>query len=421
MARILFILVLFFVVPLNARLSNNANAQLLAGSTDFLDGEPQAAMLARSLNLRAVKLYGLKSNLSSPTIELQLKKGRASLTNLLSPPRVQAMRQFMSRNLPEVYAHGSRVFYPFGGPDFAYPDALFPNMRELVLVGLEPIGELVDVQARASQLPELSRQLTNVYEVAAWSYFITKNMAQFIPRVGGVVNVLAASIAARGYRIINIAPVSFDSSGALQTLSQKARSNYDAVRILYFKDNLHVVTLTYFRQNLADGPMSQARELLNYLSEFDTAYFKATMYLPHNTKGFSIVNRLVLENAQYIVQGDDGIPFGLLEKSRQFKISLFGLYTKPKYIFGVNYQKDLYLRNLASVCAMPNSPVRTNALNVVGILWGQAASCQGYREYVSADVSWGGYLPFLYGYASTSGPSPAYRAQSSNLIYARRK
>ena len=37
------------------------------------------------------------------------------------------------------------MFYMFGGPDFLYADAFFPNATTYVLSGLEPVGQIPDL------------------------------------------------------------------------------------------------------------------------------------------------------------------------------------------------------------------------------------------------------------------------------------
>ena len=59
------------------------------------------------------------------------------------------MRRWAGSDLAEVREKTSTLFYPFGGPDFATAFALFPGATTIVLMGLEPIGNLPDF-AKAS-------------------------------------------------------------------------------------------------------------------------------------------------------------------------------------------------------------------------------------------------------------------------------
>lgn len=47
---------------------------------------------------------------------------------------------FSQTELEDINTRCHTLFYPFGGPDFLFANAFFPEMDTYVLIGLEPAG-----------------------------------------------------------------------------------------------------------------------------------------------------------------------------------------------------------------------------------------------------------------------------------------
>src|SRR5947209_8772023 len=80
--------------------------------------------------------------------------------------------------LGDSYTDSAPVFYMFSGPDFIYPDLLFPNAQSYILCGREPDGQIPDIASlSAAALPKsLANLRRSLDSVLNWSFFITKKM-----------------------------------------------------------------------------------------------------------------------------------------------------------------------------------------------------------------------------------------------------
>jgi hypothetical protein len=70
-----------------------------------------------------------------------------------------------------------------------------------------------------------------------------------------------------------------------------------------------------------------------------TTFFKATSYMPHEP-GFSIIRGRVLANSIAVLQDDSGIQYRHFEPE-QWRVQLYGEYTRPYGSFGWLEQPDL--------------------------------------------------------------------------------
>ena len=111
------------------------------------------------------------------------------------------------------------VFYPFGGPDFLYADAFFPNAGTYTLVGLEAIGNIPDLSSLSeAQIATSLRGLqTSISSSLDYSYFLTKDMREDLARTNlkGVLPILYVYLARTGHRIHSVDYVHLTSSGQI--------------------------------------------------------------------------------------------------------------------------------------------------------------------------------------------------------------
>src|SRR5471030_194715 len=128
--RIGFVAVLIasFVVATTARAQNNQidtaddTARFLAGMS--LSANSPLAQLAQDPIAKQHAAY-LDSAFGNVE-KIQMSKIRVWASANLSAPKPV-------------------MFYMFGGPDFLYADAFFPNATTYVLQGLEPVGQIPDL------------------------------------------------------------------------------------------------------------------------------------------------------------------------------------------------------------------------------------------------------------------------------------
>jgi hypothetical protein len=96
----------------------------------------------------------------------------------LERSQLSRIRTWSSIELKDVTAEPRAVFYPFGGPDFLYPNTFFPNASEYILVGLEPAGRLPEWHNFSEEdwNGYLAGVLTSLEEILNLTFFKTEEM-----------------------------------------------------------------------------------------------------------------------------------------------------------------------------------------------------------------------------------------------------
>jgi hypothetical protein len=130
----------------------------------------------------------------------------------------------------------NHVFYPFGGPDFFYPDLCFPNMKILCLIGLESIGECLnkDTLNKISESKYFSSITYLLQDLPFKSYFVTSKMHRVYELSIGAL--LATQIKLLGYHLEQIDHI--DKPYACIRLSYKKNQTDGLREIRYYNFNL---------------------------------------------------------------------------------------------------------------------------------------------------------------------------------------
>ena len=94
------------------------------------------------------------------------------------PSVLAPMRTWASSDLARPRERTRSLFYPFGGPDFTTAATLFPDAPVIVLIGLEPVGNLPEFdrltpEGRADFFADMG---TLALEFLVRGYFITMDM-----------------------------------------------------------------------------------------------------------------------------------------------------------------------------------------------------------------------------------------------------
>lgn len=383
-------------------LSVNAQAHLLAGLSIATE-EPATEAIERLPEWQA----GVKGSLARFADQETVVGPDGPFQNLLSKTHAEEIREFSRSALPEVSRNAEHVLYPFGGPDFPYPSLFFPNMRELVLIGLENVGGLPDVESlvREEHLAETMVNLGQAFlSLPERSYFVTRDMQRTL-REFGVTAVLAVGLALHQNRILEIRPTTIGEA--------------PAVILKYTKPNDTEARVTYIQQDLSDAELSRSSEFRAYLraARFDTLFYKAAQFLSFGSD-FSFFNRLVLSEAQYVVQSDDGLPLKrFTEHPEAWRVRLFGMYAKPnENVFGNRVQRELLGADAAFVCKSGDR----SRIHAFQEIWSDPQICS--RPSHADGLEWGGFLPFPYGYGYRLTRVPTQlHSVTSNLIYAERR
>lgn len=372
---------------------------LLATSVAWANPNQHARVLAG--------LEAAEGSAGTPALAETFTAGRS----LFRPENAQRMRDFFAEQVPRT-RKSENVIYLFGGPDVLFPEVIFPNYKTLLLVGLEPAGELPDPSRLTSA--ERSQKIGDVARAYATalnrSYFVTSAMAKDLVEYG-TTTIIATGLAVQGLEILSIQKVSLDAKGIVQGAAEHPTRG---VRITFRRKDGSTAEIFYFRFNLADESMAKKPELARFIEQrhFDTAFYKAASFVSHNAN-FKAINALVLGQASLVVQADDGIPYSALAaraQAPQWSVSLYGMYTPPAAIFQIRPQPRLRALYGQAICrgAGPEDQA----------LWEKVWSTTACAEESAAtfrSVRWSGYLPFRLGYAAVLGPTVVPAAEMNRL------
>ncbi|MCK5536233.1 MAG: hypothetical protein KAI79_05360 [Bacteroidales bacterium] len=286
-------------------------------------------------------IQGIQGKLINNTLlEAQLKELNSDW-NQLNSKLITPIQNWIIKEQFKFYTSKNTVYYPFGGPDFLFAQAHFPQARKYILVGLENTGtlpsfDLNNAQEWANYIKKLNYSLRYLNKAG---YFVTKQMMEDLkqPELNGVVHLFLLYIAKLNFVITNIEYCSINNEANLI----KANKNEAKIIRIKFKDkNAVEKELIYFQQNLANNALASNKNFENYLSKQKPfhSYMKSASYILFK-EDFIHHRNFILNNSCDIFQDDSGIPYQFLQK--QFKTELFGNYSQTTKSFKQDYQKDL--------------------------------------------------------------------------------
>ncbi len=255
------------------------------------------------------------------------------------------LRSFAARDLPHTSAATGAVFYPFSGPDIAFPLILFPNTPLIVMLALEPVGGVPGLSAEEpdSVRPNFAALEESIDDILSTGFFTTSRMKTEF-RSGdwkGVIPPLLALLTLGGQQVVGLELIGIGADGLLLRGDERRGSRVPGVEIHFQSgDGRSVRRLQYFSMDAGNGTMTRRPEFTTYITSLapEVAYVKSASYLLHSD-GFSMMRDLVL-TAQRIVQDDTGVPLRFLD-SGTWTVDVFGTYVTPISPFQGRVQSDL--------------------------------------------------------------------------------
>jgi len=263
---------------------------------------------------------------------------------------LEPMRVWAGNDLAEAREKTTTLFYPFGGPDFATAFALFPEATTVVLMGLEPIGNMPDFdRSSAKERQDFFADLgTLTSDFLMRGYFITMHMMDTysLGNVDGALPVIGFFLKRGGYSVVDVMRLAPDEKGGwietpYERLVKRPHRPY-GVRIDYLKPGDAALRSVYsfscdventtFRVN---SPLYRFFEGLGDL----TTFIKAGSYLLH-WQNFSTLRNLILDRSLFVLEDDTAIPYRFF-KSGGWEVKLFGRYATPVKDFINVEQEDL--------------------------------------------------------------------------------
>ena len=245
-------------------------------------------------------------------------------------PRIGKQNAWQASFIAPLTGSPSTVVYPFGGPDLLYATALFPNASRYILLGLEPTGNLPDLEASdpSAVIQSLSRHAKSIETQLLHGYFITKDMKTDLSNgpLQGVTPVLLTALGLMNAEINSVQSINAGGNPAVEidfTLPGWGRKS-----VVYVSGDL---SNSGFRGGYQSWLTSNASG--------SVAYFKAASYLMQDGS-FSSAKNWVLSNCRAVVQDDSGIPYAAYDKQK-WDIHLYGTYNGPIEFFAKHSQPDL--------------------------------------------------------------------------------
>lgn len=237
---------------------------------------------------------------------------------------------------------GDVALYPFSGPDSANMFAFFPDAREYVLAGLEPVGCIpASVQDyTGAYFSELRRSLE---PVVALGFFRTNDMHREFAQgsVNGVLPLLLFLMTREGYSVVDVKAISITNTGLLVPSANPPNGETGGVAIQFTDPRHGMRTLRYFSLNLQDSRIKRKPGTLRYLQSLPEAstLVKSASYLMHKDY-FSTIRDLILSKSRVVVEDDSGVPFRFF-KPAAWDVRLYGSYAEPIGLFKNWHQEDL--------------------------------------------------------------------------------
>ncbi len=275
--------------------------------------------------------------------------------------------------------NNNTLFYPFSGADFLNAHTLFPQYKNYILVGLEPVGALPKLNMDSLPYSYLEDVNTSLKDILNSSFFHTKRMKVHFhkEKVNGALPIISIFIKRTGHFIVNIEAIQLATDGKLITYP------YDSLESNTFIPNGAKVTFKhpedtvlsnvfFFSQDLSNGGIGTKngfRLYLDSLSNYFT-FVKSASYLMHYGH-FSIIRSSILNNSHGLFQDDTGIPYKHL-LDLNWDVKLYGKYAKPvklfpSYKFSQNdlklaYQNDSTIKNLPFALGYHTHPNMTSLI-----------------------------------------------------------
>ena len=310
-------------------------------ATSVCAADPNADANAKYLagmSVRGTPLdeYGQDAKWAAHSAEFDRAWARLELRQLAK------IREWSPQFLGEPYADEGPMFYMFSGPDFLYAHAFFPNASSYILCGIEPVGEIPDIEnIPAATLPSALANLRKTLEsVLDWSFFITKKMKVDLKQkqLNGTLPVLYIFLARAGCTIDSVELVALDREG---NFVPAGKGTTPGVKIAFTGSAGRAQTLYYFASDLSDWGIKSSPGFMKFCSRQGdgVSLLKAASYLMHGNN-FTQVRDFLLGHSKVILQDDSGIPQRFFAEDK-WRVRYCGHYSGPIPMFKKYPQPEL--------------------------------------------------------------------------------
>lgn len=253
--------------------------------------------------------------------------------------------EWCKTNIPKFHNDTATLIYPFGGPDILFAMTFFPNKKDYVLMGLENPGD----PCKPDQLTEgeihqyLDSLTVSMRYLNKFGFFIAADMAKNFRNkdMDGTLHVVLYTLAMNGCTITSHRNIYIDDRGNIIDSDGTPKTHPFGWELTFRKPgDPRTRSVKYIKMDLSDVMMKGKMEFPFYLNSIKnkTCYLKSASYLMQNVE-FKIVQKLILDQFDYILQDESGFAYGRL--IRNYDVNLFGTYTRPLKVFSIYKQEDL--------------------------------------------------------------------------------
>lgn len=309
-----------------------------------------------SLNAISSELAGLTRDSNLPDSLKGIMNAYASQTekrwHQFDTSRLKKIEGFSFEISGKIPAGFETLLYPFSGPDILYGQTFFPNVKQYVLVGLEPVGYIPDFRNMSKDTLKAycNEMKASLGAILNFSFFRTKSMKSDLSegKLRGTLPLLLFFLRRNGNLLCTLRYVSLSDEGLLQYADGKPGMRTGQMRPggveIVFQNKLgHQKKLYYFSRNLSNEFRKKKRGLDNFIASQSglVTFLKSASYLLH-APYFSIFKEVILKNSSAIVEDDSGIPlYNFRKGDEKWEVYLYGKYRKPIKMFDKKYQSDL--------------------------------------------------------------------------------
>ncbi|MCX7985534.1 MAG: hypothetical protein N2662_01155 [Bacteroidales bacterium] len=257
----------------------------------------------------------------------------------------ESFRIFAKTEITSPFDTVKTLFYPFSGPDFLFANIFFPNVRKMILIGLEKPGSIPVFPLRNDSLNKtLQLYKVAIEDVIQLSFFRTLDMNKELANrvIDGTTPILLLFLARSQMIVQSVTYHKIKPDGSLQPLPYVNRREAEVVEIKYLaKKDSSSRTLLYLSTNLADPSLKKNIHVSNFLSNVDSGcvtLIKSATYLMHKPY-FSFIRNLCLNRSSFILQDDSGIAFKYFDRNT-WELQGYGQYSRPIKLFEEFFEPD---------------------------------------------------------------------------------
>lgn len=339
--------------PLENEETDSTETDSLLSNTEIFP----AISLKDDYNDIALFLAGKKLPKKSPYFELTKDSSFIKYSKSISyhykkynDKQLVKIANWSDKKLSEIHQESKEIFYPFSGPDIVHAITVFPKGNNYYLFGLEPVGEIPDLQnIPLDSMDQLFSALhKSMSDNLNLSFFITKKMHKDLNAgyIKGTIPVLLFFLSRLNYHIQEIKSVKILDDGTLEinerTVQKNFRNYQKGVEISFVDTATHQLKkVYYFSMDISDAGFKKHLGMQNFMNSFKdpiTTLVKSASYCLHGEK-YGIIRDIIQDKTKYLLQDDTGIPFSYFDK-KNWSISLFGTYEKPVKVFTEMYQEN---------------------------------------------------------------------------------